>query len=381
MNLQVSLKRLSPMLGLGDLVRFATNTLQATLAVCGTLLVTFIATGFASSAYHRERDKLGIQHYDRGKSLEQKGEVDRALEEYRKSLLFAPNNTDYRLSLAKALLEAGRLNEAQSHLEALLQDDPTSGPINLLFGELASRQHNLRRAIEYYQRGVYEYWPESELAERRQARWQLANLLHESGDRNGFIGELMQLYTNLPATAAPEKLKVGSLLLANGAISEASRIFQEQARSAPQNVQARMGVAQVHFAMGEYVSARHEFQRVLRSDPKNTEATQMLALTNDVIDLNPALPNIIASEQLRRSRNLLDRVLKDLAPCGTSSPTLAQQLADAAKLTSAPKSSENDAVSMQAAAAQLWSERGTACGVAVPQDRSVDTVLARIGRQ
>ncbi|HLH01253.1 MAG TPA: tetratricopeptide repeat protein [Bryobacteraceae bacterium] len=362
-------------------MRFGQSTLRATLTVCGTLLVTFVVTGFASSAFHREREKLGIAHYDAGKSLEQKGELDPALDEYRKALLFAPNNTDYRLSLAKALLEAGRLNEAQSHLEALVQEDPTSGPINLLVGRLAFRQHDLRRAIEYYQRGVYEYWPESELAERRQARWELANLLHESGDRNGFIGELMQLYTNLPSSAIAEKLKVGSLLLSNGAISEASRIFQEQARVAPQNADARAGLAQVHFAMGEYVSARHEFQRVLRLDPKNAEAAQMLALTNEVIDLDPALPSITASEQLRRSRNLLERVLKELSSCTNASPAFAQRVSDAGKLVSAPKHSEDDAVSMQSAAMQLWSGRDGPCGKTAPQDKAIDTVLTRIGHE
>src|SRR6185437_2305061 len=109
------------------------------------------------------------------------------------------------------------LDEAQSHLEQLLQENPTSGQINLLLGRLAVQQHKLKQAVEYYQRGVYEYWPESELQQRRQARWELANLLNRTGDRNGFLGELMQLYTNLPPGEIQEKLKVGFLLLSNGA--------------------------------------------------------------------------------------------------------------------------------------------------------------------
>jgi len=362
-------------------VRFGQSTLQATLTVCGALVITFVVTGFASSAYHRERDKLGREHYALGKSLETRGVLDDALEEYRKALLFAPTNTDYRLSLAKALLEAGRLNEAETHLQALLQENPTSGPINLLAGQLALKQHNLKRALEYYQRGVYEYWPEAELHERRAARWELANLLKESGDHNGFIGELMQLYANLPANAVSDKLKVGSLLLSNGAVSEALRIFQEQVRRYPQNAEARLGLAKAQFEMGAYISARHEFQRVLRIDPKSAEATRMLATTNEAIDLDPALPHINASEQLRRSKNLLMRIIKELAPCAGNSPVLAQRLADAAKLASTQHPSEDDAVAMQATATQLWSDRPAYCGKSAPQDDVLDTVLARIGHE
>jgi tetratricopeptide (TPR) repeat protein len=345
------------------------------------LIITFTLTAFASRAYRRERTDLGIQHYNRGKLLEARSELDPALEEYRKALLFAPNNTQYRLSLATALLEAGRLSEAETHLEALLNGNPTSGPINLLVGRLAAEQHDLRRAVAYYQRGVYAYWPESELGDRRQARWQLANLLNETGDRNGFIGELMQLYTNLPPQATSEKLKVGFLLLANGATSEAYRIFQDQAKQAAQNAEVRLGLGEVHFAMGEYVSARHEFQRVLRLEPKSPEGAQMLELTNDVIDMDPALPHITSSEQLRRSKNLLTRVIKVLSPCAGTSGKVEQRLDDAGKLLSAPRKAEDAAFAMQSAASQLWTDRNTLCGKSVPQDRAVETVLTRIGHE
>ncbi|MDQ2843253.1 MAG: tetratricopeptide repeat protein, partial [Acidobacteriota bacterium] len=177
---------------------FGQNTFQATLTVSVTLVLAFVATGFASSAYHRERTTLAATHFERGQALENHEELEPALEEYRKALLFSPDKTEYRLSLATALLEAGRLDEAQSHLEQLAQEDPTSGQINLLLGRLAVQKHKLKQAVDYYQRGVYEYWPESEFPERRQARWELASLLSKTGDRSGFIAELMQLYANLP---------------------------------------------------------------------------------------------------------------------------------------------------------------------------------------
>jgi tetratricopeptide (TPR) repeat protein len=360
---------------------FAQNTFQATLTVCVTLVTAFVVTGFASSAYHRERAALGVRNYNNGRALEAHGSLEPAIEEYRKALLFTPDKPEYRLSLATALLEAGRLNEAGTHLEQLLQEDPTSGPINILMGQLAARQHNLKQAIEYYQRGVYEYWPQSELGRRRVARWELANLLIQTGDRGGFIGELMQLYTNLPPNSTQEQLRVGFLLVANGATSEGSRIFQELIKQAPQNPEARLGMSEIYFSSGQFISARHELQRTIRLDPKNKNAIQMLALTNDVIDLDPALPYISSAEQLRRSTNLLSRVLEKVSACEAGSESLQKHLEEGRNLLKSPKKTENAASSMQDLAARIWSERATACGKATPQDRAVDTVFSRIGHE
>ncbi len=376
-------------------MRFGQNTLQATLTVCVTLIVAFVVTAFASSAYHREQRSLGQVHFGRGQAMQARGELTPALEEYRQALIFAPNNTDYRLSLATALLDAGRLDEAQSHLEELEQENPTSGRINLLLGRLAVQQHDLQKAVDYYQRGVYEYWPASDLPMRRQARWELANLLNQTGDRNGFLGELMQLYTNLPTNATMEKLRIGYLLQSSGATSEALRIFQDVVKQSPENADARRGLGEADFSSGQYVSARHEFQRALRLDPKDKTSAQELSLTNEVIDMNPAMPYISGAEQLRRSRNLLSRVMKNLEGCNpvaSAAPAPAtlvpepvdpyqQRMLDARKLLAGKSKDSDPALAMQKIAAQLWADKGHYCTLVTPQDHTLDTLFARIGHE
>jgi tetratricopeptide (TPR) repeat protein len=361
-------------------VLFGQNTFQATLTVSVALILAFVVTGFASSSYHRKQAALATAHYNRGYALESRSELEPALEEYRKALLFAPDNTQYRLSLATALLESNHLDEAESHLEQLSQENPTSGPINILLGRLVVQQHKLRQAIEYYQRGVYEYWPDSELGQRHQARWELANLLNRTGDRSGFIGELMQLYANLPATEVAQKVKIGSLLLSNGATSEASRIFQALSKQAPRDPAIQRGLGEVYFASGEFVSARHAYERALKLRPNDEESAKNLMLTNEVIDMDAALPYITSPEQMRRNKNLLNKVLKYLEQCehGASDP-LTQQLDDASKLLVSVPQSEDPAFTLQTTAAKLWSQRGASCGAAIPQDRALDTVFSRIG--
>lgn len=391
------------------------TTLRATVSVCVLLVLSIVATGFVSSAYKKERASLGQAHFEHGQAYAAGGEMGPAIEEYRQALIFSPDQTDYRLSLARALIDANRLDEAQAHLEQLLQEDPTNGVINLLLAHIAVQRHKLPEAIDYYQRAVYEYWPASEMPARRQARWELVRLLDQTGNRSQYIAELMQLYSNAPALDLKQIAEIGFLLLRTGAISEASEVFRDLAKSSPKDADARRGLGEVAFSDGNYVSARHEFQRAQRLAPNNPQISQALALTNEVIDLDPALPHIPLAERLRRSGNLLTRVIKDLqaclpeaapasepakpAPAATQpkinpTPTaqtpktepaspLQQRLDAARQLLSPGKHGASDdvALQLQDTAQQLWKDRAMFCGQRTVSDRAVETVLPRIAHE
>src|SRR5947209_11256048 len=93
------------------------TTIRATLSVAVVLVLSFVVTGAISSAYRRERAALGEEHYDRAQWSLKHSSMGDAVEEFRQALLFLPENTRYRLSLAAALVDTGHLNEAQTHLE------------------------------------------------------------------------------------------------------------------------------------------------------------------------------------------------------------------------------------------------------------------------
>lgn len=290
------------------------STFRTLVIVSTALAVAFIVTGFASSAYRREKRVIADRHYAQAQKLVARGDLNAAAEEYREALLFAPDNTEYSLALATILIDSGRLAEGESHIEELLQEDPTNAQVNLLRARLALKRSHLKLAIEYYERAVYEYWPSSELGKRRQARWELTELLARTGQRNALIAELIQLDSEGPETP-PERAKIGFLMLENGATSEAMQVFRELAKQSPADATAHVGLAQVYAAEGDFVSARHEYQRAEHLAPHNKDVTDALALTNDIIDMDPDLPGISARERFRRSQNLLSRVLKDLQQC------------------------------------------------------------------
>jgi tetratricopeptide (TPR) repeat protein len=179
------------------------------VSVVVVLVFSFALTGAISSAYRRERLSLGESHYERGQLLAGQGETEAAVDQYREALLFLPNQQEFRLSLATGLLSIGRLDEAQAHLQQLLQQDPTNGRINLALAHIAMQRRNPTAAVEYYQRAVYEYWPPNEIPQRRKARWELVQLLDTAGQRSGVVGELLQLYTSAPADDFGERARIG----------------------------------------------------------------------------------------------------------------------------------------------------------------------------
>src|SRR3954454_12375670 len=164
---------------------------RAVIVVGVVLILAISFTGAASSMYRQERASLGAKHYALAEDLCKQGDVETAAEEYRRAMFFLPDDLEYRLSLARALIQAGRLDEAEAHLEQLAEDEPSNPRIYVSLAEIAARRHSVKLAIQNYQRGVYEYWPEDQIPQRRAARWEFINLLVSSGRRNEAIGELI----------------------------------------------------------------------------------------------------------------------------------------------------------------------------------------------
>lgn len=359
---------------------FEKTNLRSTVLVSAFLVGVFALTAFCSSIYKHQKRTLGERHYSQGIGLEKKGDLEAAVEEYRRALIFSPDDVDYRISLTSALIGSGRLDEAESHIEQLLEEDPTNGVLNRMRARLAERQNHTASAIEYYQRAVYEYWPPNRLPERGQARWELVHLLENSGRREEAVGELMTLYANT-SIGPGGKLDVGFALLRDGAISEAAQVFRDAVRNNPKDALPHRGLGETYLASGEYVSARHEFERALRLNPKDKESANSLASTNSIIDMDADLPGLTSAERLRRSVNLLRRVVSLLRQCSGGIGT-DDRFQSADNLLKGIYSKGTDVpFEMQNLARQLWNDQTSICPDSPPSDSAVARVMDRMSRE
>jgi tetratricopeptide (TPR) repeat protein len=208
--------------------------------------------------------------------------------------------------------------------------------------------------------------------------------LERAGRRDDAIAELLQLYSSAPADPA-ERAKIGFRLADTGAVSEAGQIFRNLEENFPKSVVGHIGLGEVRFATGDYVAARHEFQHALRLSPNDRTIQSELSLTNAVIDLDPALPNISSAERLRRSQLLLTRVVNELGGCLLQKvPTaVAQHQLDTARdlLASTHAREEDYNLTLQRAAVALWQNRGSFCPASVPPNRAIDLAIGRISNE
>lgn len=348
-------------------------------------MIALVLTGFLSSAYKRERLARAQAHFNHGEALTRSGDLKGAVEEYRKALLFSPDEQTYRLSLAVDLVNMGNLDEARSHLEELLQDEPTNGLVNLMLARVALKENKQKDAVDFYQRAVYGYWPHERIPERHQARWELVALLEKEGRRNELIGELLQLYANAPPNDEKEKARIGFLLLNYGAVSDALNVFRELARDAPRYVESHHGLGQAYLDSGDFLSARRELQRAIHIDANDQDSFRLLAFTNSVIDIDPVVPRLPAAERSRRSRELLNRVLSHLETCSegaTISSQLRQRLDAAQKLLASKQQPDDDLnLQLQDTAQALWNDQNQFCGDNTIDDKVLTAVLSRIGHE
>jgi Flp pilus assembly protein TadD len=370
----------SSMLVLGSELLFERHNFRSTGLVSALLIGMFALTGFCTSVYKHQRTNLGRRHYAEGQRLESTGDIEAAVEEYRKALIFAPDDTDYRISFASALIGTGRFEEAESHIDQLLQEDPTNGALNRMRARLAERQNRTSAAIDYYQRAVYEYWPPNRIAERAQARWELIHLLERAGRREEAVGELMTLYANT-SIGPSGKLDIGFALLRDGASSEAAQIFRDAVRTAPRDARPHQGLGEADLASGEFVSARHEFERALKLDGQNKEAVGSLALTNTIIDMDPDLPALTSAERRRRSANLLRRVVFLLRQCSGGIGADDRFVAADNLLSGGQVKNADVPFEMQNLAKQLWKDQTSICPDSPPSDPAVNRVMDRMSRE
>jgi tetratricopeptide (TPR) repeat protein len=354
--------------------------LRAAISVSVVLAAAFVVTGFLSASYTRARELRGREHYERGQALASSGQVQAAAEEYRKALLFMPDEADYRISLCVALVELGKLDEAESHLKELVQEDPTDGLVNVMLARVATKRKKPAQAIEYFQRAVYGYWPRERIAARYAARWELVSLLEQQNRRTELTGELLQLYANTTG-GQKEKSKIGFLLLQYGAVSDAMNVFRELARESPRYAEAFYGMGQAYYNQGDYAEARREYQRASRLESSNRQYAQQLAFVSSIIEFDPFLPRLRASERLRKSRALLNRVISDLGSCAPQLANVSpdQSIVDAKKLAaSSTKDADQLSDDLQNTTQQLWKSKQSLCGGKARPDGIVDIVLSRM---
>jgi cytochrome c-type biogenesis protein CcmH/NrfG len=95
----------------------------------------------------------GRKLYEQGHEAAEAGHYDDAIAAFRAALTCDPSNSQYQLSLARALRDSNdprRLEEAESYLIALWQRAPQDAAVNLALARVAAHRGSIEDATRYY---------------------------------------------------------------------------------------------------------------------------------------------------------------------------------------------------------------------------------------
>ena len=327
-----------------DEPRPAPVTSLARIAIALSLAVGL--AGFLAYYYRSERSARAQRQYRQGSELEANGQFEAAVGKFRGALSIS-HSSEQRLALARALTEAGHLEEAETAFDALLRQNPASGPANFGMARLHVQRNKMQQAVADYHRAIYGSWPGASPEGRLQARKEVADVLDRLGEREQAHAELTAWKTEAPTDPAP-----------CAALGEAD------------------------LAAGDFPAAQAQFRQAARLAPSNASYGERVGLVNAIVAMDPALGGLSPAERVRRSLKLLEAAsgALDRRLAGRSGFDDLVALSKAAKRRLQSPAARESSEGNVALAQQLWEAGKRVGGDTVPGEEPLNRLMAQLTR-
>jgi len=285
------------------------------LLALAMLLPAFLITGLLSRSYHTGETALSQAWFAQGISALHDGNPARAVEAFRNSLAFHPDDPMTQLKLAQSLIARGRGEEARVYLENLLAGDAGNGPANLELARLASHEKSGEEALRYYHNAIYGRWPEDEAQEPVRVREELSQFLLDHYDIADAEAELISLAAAVPPDDSVSQVRAGQLFLQAGDANRALREFQIVLGAKPGDAQALKGAGTAAMDLGMYSIAQRYLLRAREQAKDDVTIQQALASTQTVMSIDPFEHDLSKAAVMMRTRNAFHSAANRLQDC------------------------------------------------------------------
>jgi tetratricopeptide (TPR) repeat protein len=287
------------------------------------LVLTLAAvTGFAAvshlvARYNANQQSRGRKLYQQGLADAAANRYDDAINVFRAALTCDPTNSQYQLSLARALRDSNdprRLDEAESYLIALWQRAPQDAAVNLALARVAAHRGSIEDATRYYHNAMYGVWNSDPDANRSKARIELIQFLLKRGAPDKAESELMALATALPP-APDAHLQAAQLFAQARDYAGELAQYEEVLRFDPANSAALAGAGQAAYREGNYTTASRYLQEAVNANPQDEDSRQLLTTTELILRNDPFVGHISDVERNRRIAAAFAQAEKRLDEC------------------------------------------------------------------
>jgi tetratricopeptide (TPR) repeat protein len=316
--------------------------------------------------------------YQVGESLNSQGKIREAADHFRTAASLDRDKPVYTVALAQAILKEGRATDAEQLLVPSLERNATDGGTNLAMARVLAKEGRVEEAKSYYHRAVYGLWPAEAHRNRVEARFELVDLLAQTGEKQDLLAELLPMQEESPSDTVMRK-RIARLFVVAGSPARASDIFRDVLRHNPRDADAYVGLADAALALGNYPTAKADLAAAAHLAPDDTAIQSRMKLADSVIAIDPTQRGLGLDEQVRRSRNLVQMTIASARKClGADAPQVAAALDSVTRSLVAPSGSipRNQAIDENLSlAGALWRMRAERCAARAPQD---DQVLALV---
>jgi tetratricopeptide (TPR) repeat protein len=312
------------------------------IAVLGFAVVSRLVTRLKAN-----EKQIAWHAFQAGLAQSNAGNPEAALDDFRAALTYDPGNSNYQLSLARALRDTGRLDESEAHLLHLWNATPDDSTVNLALARLAARRHSVDTAIRYYHNAIYGAWRSDPDLNRRRTRIELIEFLLQQQALPQAQAELVALAQILPPDPA-QHLTVADLFVRARDYVNALAQYQLVLKLDPKNVVALRGAGEAAFQLSRYRTAEKYLQQAVHEDPQDQEARQQLETATLVLSTDPFLRRISDTERNRRIAAAFAQAGERLKACAQSKNIELPAKATIPTRDATPNSSANDLQSLWA---------------------------------
>ena len=280
-------------------------------------LLGFLGVGRLTNRFQEQQKALARHLYQQGLTEQQAGKYDLALEHFRAALTYDRDNFQYQLSLARALRDSGRTDEAETYLISLWERAPQNGAVNLALGRLAVRRKELDKIIQYYHNAVYGVWDSDPEQNRLNAWFELVEVLLRLNARPQAQAELIALSASLPPNPQ-QLLRAADLFIQAQDYEHALAEYRKVLQLDRMNSRAATGAAQAAFKLGRYRTAARYLEAASKANPQDAQIAQMRQISNLILQQDPFGRDLSTQERQRRIRIIFDEAGQRLDACMNS---------------------------------------------------------------
>jgi len=210
----------------------------------------YAITSFLFRSFSARRAALGQQFAASGQQALSRGDADKAIDDLRISLSYAPDEASNQLLLAEALAQAHHPEQARAYFLGLLDEQPADGFLNLQLAQLAGEHKDTQAAIRYYRAAAVGNWSGDARNKRFHAQLELADYLAQLGDLRAAHAELLVAVADAPEDAAVAVM-IGQRFEQSNDLPQALKFYKTALKLNPKDADALNGARRVMTEIGE----------------------------------------------------------------------------------------------------------------------------------